>query len=41
MLNGFGATVVEYVEQPEAVEWNQSENHRRELLSAHHNAPTA
>jgi seryl-tRNA synthetase len=35
MLDGFGATVVEYVEQPEAVEWNQSENHRRELLAQH------
>ena len=34
MLDGFGATVVEYVDQPEALEWNQSENHRRELLAA-------
>jgi hypothetical protein len=40
MLDGFGATVVEYVEQPEAVEWNQSENHRREMLAAHQIAST-
>lgn len=34
MLDGFGATVVEYVEEPEALEWRQSENTRRELLAA-------
>ena len=34
MLDGFGATVVEYVELPEAIEWNQSENHRREPHAA-------
>ena len=38
MLDGFGATVVEYVERPEALEWNQSENHRRELLTAKQDA---
>jgi uncharacterized coiled-coil DUF342 family protein len=34
MLDGFGATVVEYIEEPEALEWRQSENTRRELLAA-------
>jgi hypothetical protein len=34
MLDGFGATVVEYVEEPEAIEWRQSENTRRERLAA-------
>lgn len=34
MLNGFGATVVEYVDEPEALEWRQSENTRRDRLAA-------
>jgi hypothetical protein len=33
LLVGFGATLVEYVEQPEAAEWRQSQNHQRELLA--------
>jgi hypothetical protein len=33
MLDGFGATMVEYVEEPEALEWRQSENARQELLA--------
>ena len=34
MLDGFGATVVEYVDEPEALEYRQSENTRRERLAA-------
>ncbi len=34
MLDGFGATVVEYVDDPEAIEYRQSENTRRDRLAA-------
>jgi hypothetical protein len=41
MLDGFGATVVEYVDEPEALEWHQSENARRERLAAKANGASA
>ena len=34
MLDGFGATVVEYVDEPEALEYRQSENTRQQRLAA-------
>ena len=37
LLNELGDTVVEYDEEADAVEWRQSENHRRELLAAKKN----